>query len=147
MGTRADFYVGRGESAEWLGSIAFDGYPDGIASSVLNAITEAGYRNAVSDLLAVERRHATLPDEGWPWPWETSDTTDYAYAFDGGRVWGACFGYEWFDATQPEPDDDYTVKRCVFPQMRTDRAKMPGMRGSGVMLVTSQGVLSEETPS
>lgn len=30
MGTRADFYVGRGESAEWLGSIAWDGYPSGI---------------------------------------------------------------------------------------------------------------------
>jgi hypothetical protein len=30
MGTRADFYVGRGPNAEWIGSIAFDGYPDGI---------------------------------------------------------------------------------------------------------------------
>jgi hypothetical protein len=30
MGTRADFYVGRGETAEYLGSIAWDGYPDGL---------------------------------------------------------------------------------------------------------------------
>lgn len=30
MGTRADFYVGRGTEAEWIGSIALDGYPDGI---------------------------------------------------------------------------------------------------------------------
>jgi hypothetical protein len=29
MGTRADFYVGRGKDAEWLGSVAFDGYPSG----------------------------------------------------------------------------------------------------------------------
>lgn len=29
MGTRADFYVGRGKDAEWIGSVAFDGYPDG----------------------------------------------------------------------------------------------------------------------
>jgi hypothetical protein len=29
MGTRADFYVGRGETAEWLGSIAWDGNPGG----------------------------------------------------------------------------------------------------------------------
>lgn len=27
MGTRADFYIGRGENAEWLGSIAWDGDP------------------------------------------------------------------------------------------------------------------------
>ena len=27
MGTRADFYVGRGDAAEWIGSIAYDGYP------------------------------------------------------------------------------------------------------------------------
>jgi hypothetical protein len=28
MSSRADFYVGRGEDAIWLGSIALDGYPD-----------------------------------------------------------------------------------------------------------------------
>ena len=26
MGTRADFYIGSGKDAEWLGSVAFDGY-------------------------------------------------------------------------------------------------------------------------
>jgi hypothetical protein len=30
MGTRADFYVGRGPDAEWLGSVAMDGYPSGV---------------------------------------------------------------------------------------------------------------------
>lgn len=30
MGTRADFYVGTGANAEWLGSIAYDGHPDTI---------------------------------------------------------------------------------------------------------------------
>lgn len=30
MGTRADFYVGKGPNAEWLGSTAMDGYPEGI---------------------------------------------------------------------------------------------------------------------
>ena len=30
MGTRADFYIGKGTDAEWLGSIAWNGYPDGI---------------------------------------------------------------------------------------------------------------------
>ncbi len=29
MGTRADFYTGRGQTAQWLGSIAWGGYPVG----------------------------------------------------------------------------------------------------------------------
>lgn len=137
MGTRADFYVGRGATAEWLGSIAFDGYPSGIADNVLHATTEARYRAAVDDFLTAEASHATRPSEGWPWPWKDSRTTDYAYAFDGRRVWGSCFGYAWFDATQPEPDlPDDAEKVAVFPTMETDRFKAPGSRGSGTILVS-----------
>jgi hypothetical protein len=42
MGTRADFYVGRGGQAEWLGSIAWDGYPSGIDKWVFSVSTEQG---------------------------------------------------------------------------------------------------------
>lgn len=63
MGTRADFYVGRGEAAEWLGSIAMDGYPDGHPEGCMAANTEEKYRTEVECILgAVE--HATRPDEG-----------------------------------------------------------------------------------
>ena len=31
MDERADFYVGRGEDAEWLGSITWNGYPKALA--------------------------------------------------------------------------------------------------------------------
>jgi hypothetical protein len=31
MGTRADFYIGCGRDSEWIGSIAWDGYPDGLS--------------------------------------------------------------------------------------------------------------------
>jgi hypothetical protein len=40
MGTRADFYIaieGETPHLEWLGSIAFDGYPEGIPPSVWRA--------------------------------------------------------------------------------------------------------------
>src|ERR1019366_740841 len=47
MGTRADFYIGRGASAEWLGSIAWDGHPDSVAAAVLRATTEDKYRAAL----------------------------------------------------------------------------------------------------
>ena len=47
MGTRADFYIGRGAEAEWLGSIAWDGYPGGIDAGIKEATDDAVYRQAI----------------------------------------------------------------------------------------------------
>lgn len=120
MGTRADFYVGRGESAEWIGSITWDGYPDGIEETVFGPQNEEDYREAVAEFLA-SRNDATLPTEPWPWPWENSQTTDYAYAWDDGRVYGSGFGGSWFEVDTSaegfgEPDDDNGPK-VPFPDM------------------------------
>jgi len=96
MGTRADFYVGTGSQAEWLGSLAMDGYridemeeggktPDYKACwEIKTAKTEVDYRTAVAALLAIND-DATLPAHGWPWPWDNSNTTDYVYAFVDGE--------------------------------------------------------------
>lgn len=86
MGTRADFYVGRNEEAEWLGSIAWDGYREGVPATILGATTEAEYRAAVETFFA-GREDATRPEQGWPWPWESSWLTDCSYWFDEGKVW------------------------------------------------------------
>jgi len=133
MGTRADFYIGRGEKAEWLGSIAFDGYPDGISKdkSVFNIASESGFRELVAQILQ-SRNDATLPSQGWPWPWEDSRTTDYAYAFDQGKIWASNFGYEWFDPLQEEPED--SLKTAVFPDMRARQKVALGPR-SGLIII------------
>lgn len=87
MGTRADFYVGRGEDMEWVGSIAWDGYPRGlVGKGILDADTEEGFRSAIAEMASV-RSDFTAPDKGWPWPWADSFTTDFAYAFDGDRLY------------------------------------------------------------
>jgi hypothetical protein len=117
MGTRADFYIGRGESAEWLGSIAWDGHPDSIDAPVRKATTEKAFRGALVEFFK-GRDDVTLPEHGWPWPWDDSTTTDYAYAFDGKHVWGCCFGSRWFDARKPEPEDHPDEKSAVFPNMK-----------------------------
>lgn len=121
MGTRADLYVGRGEQAEWLGSITWDGYPDGIATAVFEATTENAYREAVAAFFA-ERNDVTLPTEFWPWPWETSVLTDYAYAFDGGTVYASSFGNPWFRVDPKaecygETEEYGDVGKEVFPNM------------------------------
>jgi len=130
MGTRADFYVGTGPDAEWLGSLAFDGYridemeerhADKTADNaecwaIKTATAEQAYRDAVAKLLKLND-DATTPDQGWPWPWENSHTTDYAYAF----VDGACKSFPW-------------GKGAEWPDM-TDRKNTTFGKRSGLIVV------------
>jgi hypothetical protein len=51
MGTRADFYIGRGKRALWLGSVAFDGYPAGRAKRLLDAKTERQFIGRLDKIL------------------------------------------------------------------------------------------------
>lgn len=136
MGTRADFYVGRGAQAEWLGSIAWDGYPEGLdRDGLLTATTVEQFREAVAAELA-ERRDATLPDQGWPWPWNDSGTTDYAYAFDGGAVHASGFGGAWFNPlVKSDEDDEDDGEKAVFPDMSARKNVAHGGARSGIILV------------
>jgi hypothetical protein len=136
--TRADFFVGRGPEAEWIGSIAFDGYPSGMGQTLLTATTEAEYRKEVASRMQ-ETGSATLPSQGWPWPWDDSRTTDYAYAFGAGKVWAAHYGYEWFDPLGEEPDiDGMTCKTCIFPDM-SDRENVTLGERSGLIVFRAPG--------
>lgn len=147
MGTRADFYVGRGESAVWLGSVAYDGYPNGFKRwpDLFNAKAQEDWTERVREMLS-EKRDASTPAHGWPWPWEDSNTTDYAYAFEDGVVYGNRFGHGWWpvldgeahqqsgdceeDCKGPHQPD---AKPTPFPKMSTDTATM-GPR-SGMLLL------------
>lgn len=143
MGTRADFYVGRGASAEWLGSIAWDGYPNGGEPEVvLAAVTEAEFRAEVADLLA-RQDDATTPELGWPWPWENSRGSDFSYWFDQGNVWVSEFGrklapaadfYAWTESDEegdPPPGEDFAM-----PDMSQRQAVTFGSR-SGLIVVSA----------
>lgn len=121
MDERADFYVGRGETAEWLGSITWNGYPKALAfesegvelpvlgepevtvstfrslggTKALTATMEKTFREGVLEL-AASRSDFVVPAQGWPWPWPSSALTDYAYAFDSDAVYASHRGSEWF---------------------------------------------------
>lgn len=125
MGTRADFYVGRGETAEWIGSISWD-----------------GYRTAVAAFLA-ERDDATLPIELWPWPWENSQTTDYAYAWDDRKVYGAGFGYSWWEVDLTaencgEPEEAAPAQKVAFPDMSSRKGDINHIMSRSGMIVVSR---------
>lgn len=151
MGTRADFYVGRGVSAEWLGSVAWDGYPSGFerkgASGLFAPATEADWRAKVSAMIAA-REDGTTPDKGWPWPWEDSGTTDYAYCFADGKVEGYVFACGPFEPARHDAmtDDEWDAIRrapeAVFPDMKSRQRVTFGER-SGVIVVTAASLKGE----
>ena len=88
MGTRADFYIKKGEKLkqkDWVGSIGWDGFPRGIPTSIRKAKSEKEFREAVKKF-AETRDDFTHPSEGWPWPWNNSGITDYGYIFENGKV-------------------------------------------------------------
>jgi hypothetical protein len=117
MGSKADFYVGRGYEAVWLGSIAWDGQPEDLPLELRTATEEESYTNFINKFLST-RGDAATPDNGWPWTWANSSNTNYSYAFDKGRVWVSCFGSSWFKASEEEPDHrTLTSKAAKFPDM------------------------------
>ena len=136
MGTRADFWIGRGKEADWLGSIAYDGYPDGNPGPILTADNEPSYRERVRHVIAATDS-GTWPEQGWPWPWDDSSTTDYAYAFDDGKVWASCFGGPWFDPLLPDEQDRTVGERAVFPDMAARKNNPPiGDVRSGIIVIS-----------
>lgn len=138
MGTRADFYLGRGTGAFWMGSIAWDGHPESIPAAVLEATDARSYRAAV--LAELEGRDdATMPERGWPWPWPDSRTTDYAYAFDDGKVWASGAGQAWFDPLVPRPDGFDDTPLVAFPNM-TAIQRVRWDEGSGLIVETQEAI-------
>jgi hypothetical protein len=146
MGTRADFYVGKGKEAEWLGSIAWDGcdIPDSISTST----AEVAYRKAVEVFLQ-NRDDATFPKDGWPWPWDDSGTTDCSYWFFDDQCWEAT-GYPheyWVPCTgeRPDPDDEAAYDAWIMTHERTEFLDMSSKKNvtfgkrSGVMILKVGG--------
>lgn len=131
MGTRADFYLGRGVEAKWLGSIGWDGYPDGMPKALLEAPSETKFLAAVKWLS--KREDWTAPKMGWPWPWDTSHTTDYAYAYEKGIVYASSYGGPWFEAAKPEPENN-PGERAEFPDMSSVKNVDLGKRSGLIMI-------------
>lgn len=154
MGTRGDFYVGRGKDAEWIGSIAYDAFVDSIqrvSKDLFISKTEKEFRGRVHQLLKGENycEHSTSPEQGWPWPWENSQTTDCPWAFFDGKVHQASRFYDpikkeydlsrrkcvWIDPLDPYgPPLIVEPQEIEFPNM-THLQKIARDRRSGILLL------------
>lgn len=139
MGTRADFYIKKAEEKElvWIASIAWDGYPDGIDENVLDSKTESEYIERLQKFLQ-PREDVTLPDRGWPWPWDDSNTTDFAYCFVDGRVLTNHFGNGWHVFVDGQDNDEAPrVWEHEFPDM----SKIKNVRrdkGYGLIVISAK---------
>lgn len=149
MGTRADFYVGlTPQQGDYLGSIAFDG--DEIDECAISR-TKEEWCAAVRRFIA-SRDHGSFPvRDGWPWPWNTSATSDCAYTFADGRVFAAVHSPEvWvpFDElvaanNSDDPDAAYdalTGPLAQFPDMSGIKRATFGSR-SGLMVFDAQRLI------
>lgn len=135
MGTRADFYVGKGVDAEWLGSIAWDGYPSAIPDTIGLAKSEEHFRAAVDEFIDI-RDDGTKPDQGWPWPWDDSGTTDCAYAWHDGAVQSYYWAKHIGKFTDEElSDEEYErLQESPFPDMSSMRALAIGTPRDSIMV-------------
>lgn len=132
MGTRADFYVRKDTGdMEWLGSIALDGNPAGIDTQVLDADREEAFKYQVAKF--IEREDGTNPYMGWPWPWDDSRTTDYAYIFENGKVMASYFGGSLFDPLEPDDEEGESKLKNYFPDMKDVKNVTFGQR-SGLII-------------
>ncbi len=146
MGTRADFYVGKGKDAVWIGSIAWDGYRDGIDGEILIAKTEQEFRDATAQFFS-NREDVTEPPAGWPWPWKTSATTDCSYWFFDGKVWDANGSPDVYIPCDQLPPNEYpssqktlaTYEQIEFPDMTHLMRGMALGKASGIIMVSSAG--------
>src|SRR5271157_1998376 len=141
MGTRADYYIGTDEKAEWLGSTAYDGYPEGVPQDLVKATTKEQFIEELNKIFA-EQAHATKPEHGWPWPWEDSRTTDFAYAWDDANhaVMVSRFGRPYMPVTEYLAMDEaasdayYAIGHTqVFPDMKDRQNVTLGPR-SGMLV-------------
>jgi hypothetical protein len=147
MGTRADFWCGKGLAAEWIGSIAYDGYREGIDEALLSAKTEKEFRVAF-ELFVEDRDDYTAPAQGWPWPWETSATSDCSYWFFDDKVWdahGCPDHYVPCDVDLPEDEEALTGlieegDLVEFPNMK-DRQNVTFGARSGLLIITAKGIV------
>jgi len=127
--TKADFYVGTGLDARWIGSIRADGYPDGvIPAKIFLQVNKIMFEEMVLDLLREKKqaKWAAIADEGdpWPWLWIDSQITDYTYMFDEKleKVIASQGGREFFDPIKIIQGEgmesaDLGIGRPRFPQM------------------------------
>ncbi|HET6610148.1 MAG TPA: hypothetical protein VFG62_26020 [Rhodopila sp.] len=91
MGTRAQFFIGDPQDIQgrvWLGTVGWDGYPDGDMAPLADCSTEQRFREVLNDIVSKRRDYCDPNTNDFPFPWKDDlFLTDCTYAFRDGAVY------------------------------------------------------------
>jgi len=136
----ADFYLGRGPDAKYLGSLPTAGAPEDIdvwgrfQSIADDVYSPEDFEAEVHDLIGTTRNGAPNGSVDWPWRYASSTDTQWAYVFDAGTVYVYRYGVEMAavrcNYTRPGPAGTREPRRpqsatSAFPVMRACPAPLP----------------------
>lgn len=135
MGTRAAFFIGDArdlENREFLGTVAWDGYPDGDCSTLAKATSPEEFKQLLKELDAARAKDSNGsdfagPEGGFPSPW-TDDLflTDFVYCFFNEATHFSCFGRDWVKLGEERYHDkpkDPSFKNVAAPGGYWDQSK------------------------
>lgn len=78
---KADFYVGMGRDALWVGSVSKSGEIWDMSIDILIQVNKTMYEELAVEYInfydGIVANHVCQ----WPWPWADSKMTDYSYIF------------------------------------------------------------------
>ena len=120
--TKADFYIGNGIAANWIGSVYSDAYPSGIPIQILICVNPTLFEEEVVEYIHRVQGVVKTDGDQWPWLWPDSQLTDYSYMFlpDHNKVLASNYGGNLFDPIKYLQDGDILTAdaglgRPVFP--------------------------------
>ena len=96
---KADFYVGVGQDAEWIGSVSNFGEIYQIPIEIFIQVNNIMYEEKVFEFIKLCNGIIGQHPCKWPWPWEDSRMTDYSYFFipEHEKVYASIEGNELID--------------------------------------------------
>ncbi|GAA3040833.1 hypothetical protein [Actinokineospora globicatena] len=134
----ADFYLGTGPQARWLGSLAESGHPSVLTTvsgtpEILRATTSDAYEAAVETLLAdqiatpSEFAVQAGRDESASWPWLATDSSGWwAYTLVDGQVLACLRDGPWFRPDPHQPDGGAVTATGPDADLPTPGERAPG---------------------
>ena len=78
---KADFYVGMGRDAEWVGSVHKCGEIWALSTEILIQVNKTMYEESVVEYINLCEGIVANHVCQWPWAWADSRMTDYSYIF------------------------------------------------------------------
>jgi len=121
---KADFYVGDGRQADWVGSVNRCGEIWAISTPILLQVNRTMYEELVIEYInfceGVVANHVCQ----WPWEWPDSSGTDYSYIFSPAheKVYMSIQGGDLMDPIKIVQGESMTEANCfmgppIFPTM------------------------------